>query len=61
VEPLLNVRQVAALTGWKPATIRQKIWRREISYLKLGRNVRFKAEVIARLIADSEIPAIEND
>ncbi len=39
---LLTVDEVARVTGWKPATIRQKVWRREIDHVKLGRNIRFK-------------------
>lgn len=56
---LLTVDEVARVTGWKPATIRQKVWRREIDYIKLGRNIRFKEEVIARLIEGSAVPALE--
>jgi excisionase family DNA binding protein len=56
---LLNVEQVAELTGWKPSTIRQKVWRREIDYLKLGRSIRFKLETIERLIEASAVPALE--
>ncbi len=56
---LLTVDQVAGMTGWKPATIRQKVWRREIDYIKLGRSVRFKEEVITRLIEGSSVPALE--
>lgn len=56
---LLTVDEVARVTGWKPATIRQKVWRRELDYVKLGRNIRFKEEVITRLIEGSEVPALE--
>lgn len=56
---LLTVDQVAQVTGWKPATIRQKVWRREIDYVKLGRNIRFKPDVIERLIEGCEVPALE--
>ena len=56
---LLTVDEVARVTGWKPATIRQKVWRREIDYIKLGRNIRFREEVIARLIEGSIVPALE--
>jgi excisionase family DNA binding protein len=57
---LLTVEDVARATGWKEATIRQKCWRKEISYLKLGRNVRFKPEVIERLLEGCEVPALES-
>jgi excisionase family DNA binding protein len=56
---LLTVDQVAQVTGWKPATIRQKVWRREIDYVKLGRNIRFKPDVIERLIEGASVPALE--
>jgi excisionase family DNA binding protein len=56
---LLTVDEVARLTGWRPATIRQKVWRRELPYVKLGRSVRFKEAEINRLIEGSEIPALE--
>lgn len=55
---LLTVEQVAELTGWKAATIRNKCWRRELDYVKLGRNIRFREEVISKLISESEIPAV---
>jgi excisionase family DNA binding protein len=56
---LLTVQDVARATGWKEATIRQKVWRRELPYLKLGRNIRFKHDVIERLIEGCEVPALE--
>ena len=56
---LLTVDQVAELTGWRPATIRQKVWRRELDYVKLGRSLRFKEETIKRLIEQSVVPALE--
>jgi excisionase family DNA binding protein len=56
---LLTVDEVARVTGWKPATIRQKVWRREIDHVKLGRNIRFKESVIDKLIESSEVPALE--
>jgi len=56
---LLTVDQVSAMTGWRPATIRQKVWRREIEYIKLGRSIRFREETITRLIEGSSVPALE--
>lgn len=56
---LLTVDEVARLTGWRPATIRQKVWRRELPYIKLGRSVRFKEAEISKLIEGSEVPALE--
>ena len=57
---LLTVDQVAQLTGWRPATIRMKVWRRELPYIKLGRSVRFKEDEIAKIIEGSAIPALES-
>jgi excisionase family DNA binding protein len=56
---LLTVDEFAKATGWKPATVRQKIWRRELPYPKLGRSVRLREETLTRLIEQSEIPALE--
>jgi excisionase family DNA binding protein len=56
---LLTVDEVAKLTGWKASTIRQKTWRRELPYVKLGRSVRFREETITKLIEQSVVPALE--
>jgi excisionase family DNA binding protein len=56
---LLTVEEVSRLTGWRPATIRQKVWRRELPYVKLGRSVRFKESEISHLIEGSSVPALE--
>jgi excisionase family DNA binding protein len=54
---LLTVDELAWVTGWKVATIRQKVWRRKLPYVKLGKSLRFRESDIARLIADAEVPA----
>jgi excisionase family DNA binding protein len=56
---LLTVEEFAAEVGWKPATVRQKIWRRELEYVKLGRSVRFKPETAQSLIERGTVPALE--
>ncbi|MGH9604288.1 MAG: helix-turn-helix domain-containing protein [Terracidiphilus sp.] len=56
---LLTVDEVARRTGWKPKTVRMKVWRREIEFVKLGRSVRFREETIDRLIDRGTIPALE--
>lgn len=56
---LLTVEDVARVTGWTEATIRQKCWRKELPYYKLGRSVRFKESEIIRIIEDSAVPALE--
>ena len=59
VRTLLTVDQVAAATGWKPSTVRDKVLRRQIEYIKVGRLVRFRAETIERLIDQGTVPALE--
>jgi excisionase family DNA binding protein len=56
---LLTVAQAAEILGLKEGTVRDWILRRKISYLKLnGKAVRIRPEVIERLLAESEIPAL---
>lgn len=56
-ERLLTVSEAAERTGYKPATVRSKILKREWPYVKLSRSVRLKESFISRLIEDSEVPA----
>lgn len=56
--PLRSVKEVAARTGWKPSTVRKKILRREIGYVKLGRSVRIPESEIERLIINGFRPAL---
>jgi excisionase family DNA binding protein len=56
---LLTVEEFAAYLGWQPSTVRQKVWRREIDYVKIGRSVRFKAETAEKLIERGTVPALE--
>jgi len=60
VNRLLTVEQVSRLTGWRPATIRQKVWRRELPYIKLGRSVRFRESEITKFLEGSAMPALES-
>ena len=52
---LLTVEQLSELTGWKVATIRQKVWLRQLPYIKLGRSIRFKEAEILKLIEESSV------
>ena len=54
---LLRVDEVAFLTGWKESTVRAKILKREMPFVKLGKSVRIKESTIIQLIEDSTIPA----
>jgi excisionase family DNA binding protein len=56
---LLNVDEFAAAVGWKPATVRQKVWRRQIDFVRMGRSIRFKPETVQKLIERGTVPALE--
>ncbi len=56
---LMTVEEVAGALGWKKSTIRQKVWRRELEHVKIGRSVRFRPETVQRLIESGTIPALE--
>jgi excisionase family DNA binding protein len=55
---LLTVSEVAVRTGWKPSTVRKKILRRELGYVKLGRSVRVPESEVDRLIQSGFRPAL---
>ena len=52
---LMTIKQAAEYLGTTPATLYTKIWRREISFIKLGRSVRFDVKDLDELIADSRV------
>jgi excisionase family DNA binding protein len=57
---LLTVAQAAQMLGLQEGTVRDWILKRKISYLKLnGKAVRIRPEVIERLLAESEVPALK--
>ena len=58
---LMNVDEFASVLGWKPATVRQKVWRREIEYIKIGRSIRFKPETAEKLIEAGTVPPLGPD
>jgi excisionase family DNA binding protein len=51
----MTVKQAAEHLGTTPATLYTKVWRREISFIKLGRSVRFDVNDLDQLIADSKV------
>jgi excisionase family DNA binding protein len=57
ISGLLNVEQFAFATGWSPATVRMKVWRREIEFVRMGRAIRFKPETVQQLIEQNTVPA----
>jgi excisionase family DNA binding protein len=58
-ERLLTVDELAELVGWKPATVRQKVWRRQIEFVRVGRSIRFRPESVEKLIERGTVAAIE--
>lgn len=53
---LLGVDEFAQLVGQKPSTIRQKIWRREIEFVRIGRSIRFRPELVDEIIQRGTVP-----
>ena len=56
---LMTVDEFAAALGWKRSTVYQKIWRRELEYVKIGRSVRIKHETVQKLIDAGTVPSLE--
>jgi excisionase family DNA binding protein len=56
---LLTVEEFANEVGSKPATVRQKVWRREIEFVRMGRSIRFKRETAEKLIQAGTVPPLE--
>jgi excisionase family DNA binding protein len=58
-ERLLTVAEFAAAIGWKPSTVRQEVWRREVEFVRVGRSIRFKPRTIQEMIERGTVPAVE--
>jgi excisionase family DNA binding protein len=56
---LLTVEEFAERIGKRPQTIRQKMWRREIDFLRIGRSIRFTEEMVEKALQAAFVPAIE--
>jgi len=56
---LMTVEQFAQAVGLKPATVRQKVWRREIEFVRIGRAIRFRPELVDKMIEQGTVPALE--
>ena len=57
LQSLLNVKQFAEALGWSPSTVRMKVWKREVEYVRMGRSIRFRPETVHRLIEENTVPA----
>lgn len=58
LEGLLDVPQFARATGWAEATVRMKVWKREVEFIRMGRSIRFRPETVRRLIEENTVPAL---
>lgn len=56
---LLNIKEFAAVTGWKPSTVYQKVYLREVEFVRIGRSIRFKPETVSKLIEAGTMPVLE--
>lgn len=56
---LLTVEQAAERMGLRPKTLRMRVWKRTMPYVKLGRAVRFKETDIDRMIEAGTVPVLE--
>lgn len=56
---LLDVRAAARYLGTTDKTLYQKVWRREIAFIKIGRSVRFDIRDLETLIEQSRVEADE--
>lgn len=57
MEGLMDIRQVAEALRLSPVTIRLKVYKGELPYVKIGRRCLFKPEDISALVEQSYRPA----
>lgn len=55
---LLTVAEFAEALGWSPATVRAKVWKREVEFIRMGRSIRFRPETVQQLIENNTVPAL---
>ena len=55
---LIGIDDGARYLGLQPSTLRRWVYERRIPYVKLGRRVLFRKEVLDELVKSSERPAI---
>jgi hypothetical protein len=58
LRPLLSVAEFARATGMAPATVRQRVWLRQIEFVRLGRSIRFRPETAEKLIREGTVPPL---
>jgi len=52
---LYTVEEAALATNMSPAFWRQKIWRREVKFMKIGRSIRIPQSTIDELLQDATV------
>lgn len=57
---LLSVREAAVALGLKTSTIRARLLRRKILFVRCGRSVRIPESVITEFITRNTVPAKED-
>lgn len=58
---LLTVEEFAEATGMKPKTVLQRVWLRQVEFVRIGRSIRFKQETAEKLIQSGTVPALERE
>jgi excisionase family DNA binding protein len=61
LQGLLDVDEMSEATGWKKSTIRQKVWLRQIEFVRMGRCIRFKPETVERLILEGTVLPLKKE
>jgi excisionase family DNA binding protein len=56
---LLSVTEFADALGLSPKTIRQWVWMRRVSYVRVGRAIRFRPETVTEILNRGTVPALE--
>jgi excisionase family DNA binding protein len=56
---LLNTEEFAAALGLSPKTVRQWTWTRRVSFVRVGRAIRFRPETVDEIVNRGSVPAVE--
>jgi excisionase family DNA binding protein len=54
---LLTTEEFAAALGLSPKTVRQWTWKRRVSFVRVGRAIRFQPETVTEIIDRGSVPA----
>ena len=57
LEPLLSIKQVMKLLNMPEKTLRDKVWRKKIDYVKMGDRVMFEPVAVRAYIARNRVKA----